>query len=150
LRPGGFLIVSIPDEDLYEQGVWPSNKNFDHKHSFTIFKPVSWCEASISVLDLVSHLGAGIEVVKIELLNSSYRYSIPNFDQTLTPVAECGIEFILRKRTDNETLGVNTVRNAKDQPDKMMRLHLNQCKDDLAVLKAANKDHAPFTNDSDL
>ena len=24
LRPGGYLLVVVPDEDLYEQGVWPS------------------------------------------------------------------------------------------------------------------------------
>ena len=30
-RPGGHLIVVVPDEDLYEQGVFPSTFNPDHK-----------------------------------------------------------------------------------------------------------------------
>ena len=38
LKPGGHLIVTIPDEDLYEQGQWPSNNNLDHKHTFTVNK----------------------------------------------------------------------------------------------------------------
>src|SRR5678810_1041364 len=24
LRPGGYMVILVPDEDLYEQGVWPS------------------------------------------------------------------------------------------------------------------------------
>ena len=36
LKPGGHLVCLIPDEDLYEQGVFPSMFNEDHKHSFTI------------------------------------------------------------------------------------------------------------------
>ena len=35
-KPGGHIITTIPDEDLYEQGVWPSTHNPDHKMSWTI------------------------------------------------------------------------------------------------------------------
>ena len=31
VKPGGHLIVFVPDEDLYEQGYWPSLFNEDHK-----------------------------------------------------------------------------------------------------------------------
>lgn len=37
-RSGGHIVLLVPDEDLYEQGVWPSNFNPDHKFSFTINK----------------------------------------------------------------------------------------------------------------
>ena len=37
-KPGGYLIITVPDEDLYEQGKWPSLYNSDHKSSFTIYK----------------------------------------------------------------------------------------------------------------
>lgn len=37
-KKGGHLILTIPDEDLYEQGIWPSTFNTDHKWSFTIGK----------------------------------------------------------------------------------------------------------------
>ena len=46
LEPGGHLIVTVPDEDLYEQGHFPSDYNRDHKWTFTIHKPKSWSERS--------------------------------------------------------------------------------------------------------
>src|SRR5262249_11048404 len=42
VKPGGYLIVTIPDEDLYEQGHWPSHFNVQHKWTFTIAKAISW------------------------------------------------------------------------------------------------------------
>ena len=38
LKPGGYLFILVPDEDLYEQGVFPSRFNSDHKWTFTISK----------------------------------------------------------------------------------------------------------------
>ena len=38
----------------------------------------------------------------MEQLNSSYRFSFPRYDQTLTPVGESGIEIVLRKGLPNE------------------------------------------------
>ena len=54
VRPGGHLIVLVPDEDLYEQGVFPSAFNADHKFTFTMQKARSWCAKSVNVLDLVA------------------------------------------------------------------------------------------------
>lgn len=42
VRPGGHLIMIVPDEDLYEQGYWPSLFNPDHKSTFTVSKETSW------------------------------------------------------------------------------------------------------------
>ena len=42
LKPGGHLIVTVPDEDMYEQGIFPSEFNTDHKWTFTIWKSHSW------------------------------------------------------------------------------------------------------------
>lgn len=103
LKPGGHLVVMIPDEDLYEQGVFPSRSNADHKWTFTMFKPRSWSPRSISVINqLLPTLGPQAEVVKVELLDATYRYGLPMFDQTLTPIGESGIEFIVRKRPQEE------------------------------------------------
>jgi predicted SAM-dependent methyltransferase len=30
VRPAGYLIIVVPHEDLYEQGLWPSHFNSDH------------------------------------------------------------------------------------------------------------------------
>ncbi len=104
LKPGGHLICLIPDEDLYEQGVWPSTFNDDHKHTFTIGKQTSWSPVSINLLQMLDAVKAEASVLKIELLDATFRTDMarltgqPRFDQTLTYVAESGIEFILRKR----------------------------------------------------
>lgn len=96
-RPGGHLVLTFPDEDLYEQGVWPSEFNPDHKHTFTIYKPESWCADSVNVLDLLRHL-SGVDILKVELLDHANWYGVGRFDQTLTPIAESAIEVVLRKR----------------------------------------------------
>src|SRR3546814_1757808 len=98
LKPGGHLIVTVPDEDLYEQGIFPSAYNPDHKWTFTIWKIASWSPKSRNPIDLVRSLGEAAEVLKLELLNATFRYSLPRFDQTLTPTGECGIEMVIRKR----------------------------------------------------
>jgi hypothetical protein len=52
VRVGGHLFFIVPDEALYEQGVFPSRFNADHKATFTISKAQSWSPISINVLDL--------------------------------------------------------------------------------------------------
>ena len=56
VRPGGHLIFIVPDEDLYEQGVFPSRFNPEHRATFTISKTQSWSPVSINVLDLARML----------------------------------------------------------------------------------------------
>jgi SAM-dependent methyltransferase len=149
IRPGGFLVVTVPDEDLYEQGVFPSTHNRDHKWTFTIFKKESWSERSINLLELVPGLGEAAEVEKIELLNAGYRYQLPRYDQTLTPIGECAIELVIRKRTDAEIRSRGR-KHSDAQPGAETRIHLNQYRDDLETLKANNEGRPPFTNDDEL
>jgi ADP-heptose:LPS heptosyltransferase/SAM-dependent methyltransferase len=102
LKPGGHLIVLVPDEDMYEQGQFPSTFNADHKWTFTIHKRHSWGKFSVNVIDLIEGLGDAAEIVKIEQLTSTYRYSLPRQDQTRTPIGEAAIEFVVRKRRQTE------------------------------------------------
>ena len=102
LKPGGYIIITVPDEDMYEQGQFPSTWNGDHKFTFTILKSRSWSPKSINLLDLITKLGDTSELIKLQKLDQSFRYTLPRFDQTLTPIGECGIELILRKRTEEE------------------------------------------------
>jgi SAM-dependent methyltransferase len=71
LKPKGHLIVVVPDEDLYEQGYFPSLFNGDHKVTFTVNKATSWSPRSINVLDMIKGL-SGAEVVSVELQDSGY------------------------------------------------------------------------------
>src|SRR5436190_21819017 len=56
LKPGGFLCVAVPDEDLYEQGIVPSVFNADHKVTFTINKSRSWSPRSFNLTELIGTL----------------------------------------------------------------------------------------------
>jgi SAM-dependent methyltransferase len=100
VKPGGHLIITVPDEDLYEQGHWPSRFNTDHKVTFTIDKATSWSPVSLNVVDLVRSVRARAQPLRIELIDHGYRRALAgqqDFDHTKTPVAEASIELVLRK-----------------------------------------------------
>jgi SAM-dependent methyltransferase len=101
-KPGGHIVITIPDEDLYEQGVWPSSFNGDHKTTWTIAKQKSWSPVSINVVEFLHKYTSSIEVLKIELINSAFIYNITRMDQTSSSISECAIEFIVRKRHEQE------------------------------------------------
>jgi SAM-dependent methyltransferase len=149
IKPGGYLIITVPDEDMYEQGVFPSNFNLDHKWTFSVMKSHSWSDKSINVIDLLRGLGPQADVEKIELLSSTYRFAFPRYDQTLTPVAECGIEFIVRKRFPLE---VETGALARPQRayDPKLNKYLNQHVIDMKAMKASNVGNAPFTDETPI
>ena len=71
VKPGGHLILVVPDEDLYEQGVFPSRFNTDHKFTFTISKAKSWSPVSQNLLDLVQALPEA-KVVNLVLQDQGY------------------------------------------------------------------------------
>jgi SAM-dependent methyltransferase len=72
VKPGGVLFVIVPDEDLYEQGFWPSRFNADHKWTFTIAKHSSWSPVSINLFDLARTLPDG-EIMDIRLQDAGYQ-----------------------------------------------------------------------------
>lgn len=150
VRPGGHIVITIPDEDMYEQGIFPSTFNRDHKWTFTVWKPNSWSNKSINVLDMLRNLGASVDIVKIEQLISTYRFSLPRYDQTLSPIAECGIEIVLRKRPSDEVEALGRWKRATEQPSRELRIHLNQHRLDMQSLKSSNISAVPFTDDSDI
>jgi SAM-dependent methyltransferase len=96
VKPGGHLVITIPDEDLYEQGVWPSRWNTDHQWSFTIWKKKSWSPKSLNVAELISEL-KDCQVLKLEIVDANYDHSLTDTDQTELS-AEAFIEVVLRKR----------------------------------------------------
>lgn len=97
IRPGGHLVISVPDEDLYEQGVFPSTFNSDHKMTFTVCKKISWSPVSVNVFNLLAYFCDKVKPISVTTTDHAYRYRLPRFDQTQTPLTECAIEFILKK-----------------------------------------------------
>lgn len=78
VKPGGYMFLVVPDEDLYEQGVMPSRFNLDHKWTFTISKHLSWSPVSINVLPLCMNL-PGCGIVNIELQDMNYDRALQTF-----------------------------------------------------------------------
>jgi SAM-dependent methyltransferase len=95
LRPGGRLLIVVPDEDLYEQGAWPSRYNPDHKWTFTIHKSASWSPASINVTELVATL-PGHQVHWLRTCDDGYDYGGGVWDRT-GGLAETHIEALVLK-----------------------------------------------------
>lgn len=83
------------DEDLYEQGVFPSRFNGDHKWTWTMHNRVSWSPKSMNVFDLLSVLD-DCEILSVELVDTNYDHSKSQVDQTLGD-AEAFIEVVLKK-----------------------------------------------------
>jgi SAM-dependent methyltransferase len=95
LKPGGYLLVVVPDEDLYEQGIWPSRFNGDHKWTFTIHKPSSWSPVSINLSELAASLPRH-RIEWLRTLDYGYDYTGGVWDRTLGH-AEAHIEALVRK-----------------------------------------------------
>jgi SAM-dependent methyltransferase len=150
VKPGGHVVVLVPDEDLYEQGEFPSTFNDDHKWTFTMCKTHSWSPRSINVLTLVSGLGADVDVVKVERLDATFRHALPRFDQTLTPVGECGIEIVLRKRPAAEVEAGGRLPPPDAAVPRDLRVHLNQYRNDVRTLRDHNQRTPPFADDRPL
>ena len=148
-RGGNALfVVTVADEDLHEYGVFLSKFNRDHRWTFKFLKVRSCSPRSLNVLDLIRNLGRAADPVKIELLASTYRFGLPRYGQTRR-LAECGIEFAIRKRATVKLAASGWART-NAQRDRKMRLRLNQHRDGLHMLKRNNAGARPFTNSTPL
>lgn len=77
VKSGGYLIVTIPHEVLYEQCFWPSIFNADHKVSFRINNLVNdnCYKNSISIEDLINRLPMS-EIISITVDDHGYDYRL--------------------------------------------------------------------------
>lgn len=71
LKPGGHLVVVVPHEDLYEQGIWPSIFNRDHKTTFRLDQRDSWSSVSNDLRELIARL-PGAVIVSAEVQDLHY------------------------------------------------------------------------------
>ena len=102
LKPGGYMVVTVPDEDLYEQGVWPSRFNTENKWSFTMAKTTSWSPRSINMIEIARVVAGVLDLERmtrqVDFFRPGLNAAKGTMDQTLTPVAESAIEIIWQKR----------------------------------------------------
>jgi ubiquinone/menaquinone biosynthesis C-methylase UbiE len=94
-KPGGYLVITLPEEFLYERGVWPSVSNPDHKFSFSIHKTKHNMPQPVSIMELLLTFD-NINVRKLELIDDVFDVNDPN-DQTMFIICESAIEMILQK-----------------------------------------------------
>lgn len=102
IKPRGYLGMLVADEDLFEQGKWPSRFDPRHQWTFTIHKPAgeagSWSPRSINLLQLILENLNGFRIVLLRVDDTGYDYAIRGLDQTLPPNrAGAHIECILQK-----------------------------------------------------
>jgi SAM-dependent methyltransferase len=76
VAPGGHLIVVVPDEDLYEQGYWPSLFNPEHTATFRVGAGPTWSPRSFQLEALARALPGG-QVVAIERHARGYVHQRP-------------------------------------------------------------------------
>ena len=111
VKDGGLLIVTIPDEDLYEQGVFPSRYNRDHKWTFTINKTDSLCKNSVNLSDLAKLLDGDVVMMKTQ--DDGYNHELKNVDQTAKFNAMAQNILIMKKTNMNKNV-IFTVISQRD------------------------------------
>ena len=92
VKPNGHLIIVVPDEDLYEQGIWPSIFNSDHKASFRLGKQLTWSPVSYDLKAIIEEL-PGAEIVDICVQDKGYSHELKL--RRMTPL---GRLFVLFRR----------------------------------------------------
>lgn len=88
LKPGGYLVLVVPDFEMYERFIWPSRIQPEGHQTF-------W-----RVRDISERLPYDFDLLRLERLEEGFDPTLPvTVDQTTPPYnAECGIEAIARKR----------------------------------------------------
>lgn len=109
LKPGGHLIVIVPDEDLYEQEISPSISNPDHKATFTISKRTSWSTRSFNMLNLAKSLPDG-ELISLQLQDNGYDRALQSHNSDSLKIntsikAIMGFCSLLRSISSGKVLG---------------------------------------------
>ena len=97
VRPGGHLILTVPDWEMYEGCRWPSRYSNEHAWAFSL-DPSFAVEPHVRyVPTFLDRHGHGTTVERICAIRQHWD---PNgrSDQTLG-AAECAIEIVLKKRT---------------------------------------------------
>ena len=105
VKPGGYVVITVPDYDLYEKQRFPSQFNGDHKSTWSLWrKAVPMARDGkkyphIYVPELRTIFSDCCDVTAT-LVHTNYDYMDPNRDQTFMADngVECFIEILIRKQ----------------------------------------------------
>ena len=98
VKPGGYVIVTVPDEDLEERGAWPSQVDPSRRASFTVCKASARLPASINVIDVVRTLAPIAACERIAVVRDHHVERVAAPADDAASLAERSIEIVLRKR----------------------------------------------------
>lgn len=98
VKPSGYLVITVPDWDMYEHRQWPSKFNGDHKSSWTIEQPDMPHVRNIHFF--LQELLDTVSILQVSVLTDKFDKILPKEVDQTGPVdgPECAIEFILRKK----------------------------------------------------
>jgi len=68
------MVLVVPEEDLFEQGIWPSVFS-DHRSTFRLDRETTWSPVSHEIRGLVSSL-PGAEVISAEIQDEGYDHAL--------------------------------------------------------------------------
>lgn len=95
VKTGGYLVITVPDEMMYEKRTWPSVFNKDHKWSFRLNDdPCS--DHSIHVMDFFRKF-TNARIVSVKYLNEGYYDTDVDLTSLPNQNHECAIEVVLQK-----------------------------------------------------
>lgn len=100
VKPGGFIVVTVPDCDLYEHRLWPSKFNGDHKFAWSMraVTTENYPGHVLYVPQFLQEFGHDVDIEMMQLLTENYNYTFGDLVDQTGSAAECAIEFVLRKR----------------------------------------------------
>lgn len=100
LKSDGVLYITVPDVLLYEQGVFPSRFNPDHKAMFTLFDVLSPHE-KLYTLKRMAEIGRSLNLTLLDAKIEAHGYDFKKLgsgeDQTLGN-AMAQVVFVFRKK----------------------------------------------------
>jgi SAM-dependent methyltransferase len=92
LKPGGYLIICVPDRDLYEKKtVLPSRWNNDHKHFFLLNRDDP--PDTIAIVPLIQKILSGQDIVYAKICDDGHTITDPNRHSD----GEYSLEIVIRK-----------------------------------------------------
>lgn len=103
VKPGGYLIITIPSWELYEGMIWPSRFNPDHKSTFSLWQKGSPAPHHCHLPSWLFENFPECHVLRCELIDDNYDYSIgTRVDQTydFAKKVEAFIEILLVKKNE--------------------------------------------------
>jgi SAM-dependent methyltransferase len=98
VKPGGYIIQTIPSWELYEGMVWPSRFNRDHKSTWSMWQKGSPAPIHCKLPEWLDQFGCKVLLCRLVDDNFDYRVGT-SMDQTWVEAdgVECWLEFVLQK-----------------------------------------------------